>query len=69
MGKKVVIPEHPSNTFFAQFANTHMYSEPSQMVATLQAALAAEPSPMVRTQGLTHPGLALRSDWSSVLGL
>ena len=25
MGKKVIIPSHPSNVFFAQFSNTIMY--------------------------------------------
>ena len=46
MGKKVVIPDHPSNTFFKQFANTFMYTSPEHMVDTLNEALATEPAPM-----------------------
>lgn len=46
MCKKVVIPEHPSNTFFAQFSNTYMYRDPAEMVRLLHEALATEPVPM-----------------------
>lgn len=46
MGKSVVIPDHPSNIFFAQFANTHMYRDPVEMVALLRTALATEPAPL-----------------------
>ena len=40
MGKTVVIPEHPSNTFFAQFTNCHMYTDTAEMVRLLNDALA-----------------------------
>ena len=46
MGKKVVIPDHPSNTFFKQFTNTYMYSDPAELVPLLAEALAEEPTPM-----------------------
>ena len=46
MGKAVVIPDHPSNTFFRQFSNTYMYADPADLVPTLRRALAQEPQPM-----------------------
>mmetsp|Transcript_25531 Transcript_25531/g.46780 ORF Transcript_25531/g.46780 Transcript_25531/m.46780 type:complete len:315 (+) Transcript_25531:2-946(+) len=46
MGKIVIIPDHPSNTFFKQFSNTMMYQHPTELVPLLQKALAREPGPM-----------------------
>jgi len=46
MGKKVVIPDHPSNTFFKQFSNTYMYTDPNDLVPLLAEALREEPQPM-----------------------
>jgi digalactosyldiacylglycerol synthase len=46
MGKKVVIPEHPSNVFFKQFTNCVTYEAEENMVPTLQRALASEPVPL-----------------------
>ena len=46
MGKKVLIPRHPSNRFFEQFTNAHLYNDTSQMVPMLLDALATEPVPM-----------------------
>ena len=46
MGKTVVIPEHPSNTFFAQFTNCLMYQDTADMVQLLNKALATEPVAM-----------------------
>jgi len=46
MGKKVLIPDHPSNRFFKQFSNTIMYDDPTELVPLLREALASEPLPM-----------------------
>ena len=46
MGKKVVIPDHPSNQFFKQFSNTLMYTDPADLVPLLEKALASEPEKM-----------------------
>jgi len=46
MGKKVLIPDHPSNTFFKQFSNTITYTDKAQMVPLLREALLAPPLPM-----------------------
>ena len=46
MGKKVLIPDHPSNTFFKQFSNTIMYDDPKDIVPLLHEALATEPIKM-----------------------
>jgi len=46
MGKRVVIPEHPSNVFFKQFTNTLTYVGEEQMVPTLLEALASDPVPL-----------------------
>ena len=48
MGKKVVIPDHPSNTFFRQFSNTLMFdpANPAELVPTLRKALASDPTPL-----------------------
>jgi len=46
MGKKVLIPDHPSNIFFKQFTNTIAYSSTAELVPLLQEALASEPTPL-----------------------
>ena len=46
MGKKVLIPRHPSNLFFEQFSNVLMYEERSELAALLREALATPPLPM-----------------------
>lgn len=43
MGKFVVIPKHPSNTFFAQFQNCLMYNSPAEFCQQLQYAQSNEP--------------------------
>lgn len=50
MGKIVIIPDHPSNTFFKQFSNTMMYQNPRELVPLLREALAREPGPMPATE-------------------
>ena len=42
----MLIPRHPSNRFFEQFTNAHLYDDTSQMVPMLLDALATEPVPM-----------------------
>jgi len=46
MGKKVLIPEHPSNTFFMQFSNTISYKSNDQLVPLLIEALTSDPTPL-----------------------
>ena len=46
MGKKVLIPRHPSNVFFEQFANAIMYDETEQLVPKLAEALSSPPAPL-----------------------
>jgi len=46
MGKKVLIPDHPSNNFFKQFTNTISYQSTDQLVPLLLKALESEPAPM-----------------------
>ena len=46
MGKKVLIPDHPSNNFFKQFTNTISYTSTAQLVPLLVEALMTEPQPM-----------------------
>ena len=48
----MVIPDHPSNTFFKQFSNTVTYdpAQPAQLVPTLVAALEGDPRPMSRME-------------------
>ena len=43
MGKTVLIPRHPSNTFFEQFANTIVYNNRAQLVPFLAKALITTP--------------------------
>jgi len=46
MGKKVLIPRHPSNTFFEQFSNCIAYERPEDLGPLLVEALATAPKPM-----------------------
>ncbi|KAL3930996.1 MAG: hypothetical protein SGPRY_001306 [Prymnesium sp.] len=46
MGKKVLIPDHPSNQFFKQFTNTITYKSTEELVPLLMKALETEPVPM-----------------------
>lgn len=46
MGKKVVIPDHPSNQFFRQFANAILYSERTDLLPTVADALRTPPLPL-----------------------
>ena len=46
MGKKVVIPDHPSNRFFAQFTNAVLYEGSDGLVPALTEALRTPPAPM-----------------------
>ena len=44
--KKVVIPDHPSNQFFRQFANAILYSERTDLLPTVADALRTPPLPL-----------------------
>ena len=46
MGKFVIIPYHPSNTFFEQFPNSLMYKRKEEFVSQLKFALSNEPTPL-----------------------
>jgi len=46
MGKRVIIPDHPSNTFFKQFNNTMMYQDPREVVPLIYKALEMPPAPL-----------------------
>ncbi len=46
MGKWVVIPSHPSNTFFEQFPNCLMYRNRRGFVSQLKTALENDPPPL-----------------------
>ena len=46
MGKKVVIPDHPSNTFFKQFANAILYRHREDLIPELTTALRTPPAAM-----------------------
>jgi len=50
MGKFIIIPVHPSNTFFMQFDNCLSYSNKLEFVANLHWALHNEPSPLKSEQ-------------------
>ena len=52
MGKFVVIPVHPSNTFFLRFPNCLAYRNKFEFVANLRWALSHEPEPL--TPELAH---------------
>ena len=46
MGKKVLIPRHPSNGFFEQFSNAICFDDRSQLLPLLKEALATPPLPL-----------------------
>ena len=46
MGKKVLIPDHPSNSFFRQFSNAILYEHDRELVPLLRGALRTMPQPM-----------------------
>ncbi len=46
MGKFVIIPKHPSNTFFEQFPNCLIYKRKEEFVSKLQYAISNEPTPL-----------------------
>jgi len=46
MGKFVVLPKHPSNTFFEQFENCLAYETKAECVAKLQYAMENDPKPL-----------------------
>lgn len=46
MGKFVVIPEHPSNTFFLQFPNCLAYKSKKECVEKIKFALKNDPTPL-----------------------
>jgi len=52
MGKTVVCANHPSNEFFKQFPNCHMYNNGDEFVKQTLKALAEEPAPL--TDDLRH---------------
>ena len=54
MGKTVVIPRHPSNDFFEQFANTIVYDDRAQLVPLLREALAAPPRALTPAEQHAH---------------
>ena len=52
MGKIVICANHPSNDFFKQFPNCHMYNTSEEFVKLTLQALAEEPMPL--TDELRH---------------
>jgi hypothetical protein len=50
MGKFVIIPVHPSNTFFLRFPNCLAYRNKFEFVANLRWALTHEPEPLTPQQ-------------------
>ncbi|KAK9819394.1 hypothetical protein WJX81_002552 [Elliptochloris bilobata] len=46
MGKWLLCPVHPSNTFFATFANCLIYTSPANFAAQLRVAESADPGPL-----------------------
>ena len=46
MGKRVVLPRHPSNAFFASFSNAILYDTPDELLPALERALATPPLPL-----------------------
>ena len=69
MGKFVVLPKHPSNTFFLQFSNCLAYETKAECVEKLQWALENDPKPLSEeeTFQLTWEGANERLFDSSVL--
>ena len=53
MGKFVIIPQHPSNTFFEQFPNCLVYKRKEEFVSQLQFALSNDPTPLSQEQSYT----------------
>mmetsp|Transcript_10963 Transcript_10963/g.15448 ORF Transcript_10963/g.15448 Transcript_10963/m.15448 type:complete len:831 (+) Transcript_10963:293-2785(+) len=58
MGKFVIIPVHPSNTFFLRFPNCLAYRNKFEFVANLRWALSHEPEPLT-------PELAYEFTWEA----
>eukprot|EP00797_Seminavis_robusta_P017704 Sro264_g102430.1 Digalactosyldiacylglycerol synthase 1, chloroplastic (714) ;mRNA; f:4780-6921 len=52
MGKFVIIPDHPSNSFFHQFPNCLLYKTKAEFVDFLQYAITHDPEPL--RQELIH---------------
>ena len=50
MGKKVLLPRHPSNTFFEQFTNAIMYDDRSELTPLLIEALKTPPAPLTEEE-------------------
>jgi len=50
MGKKVLIPDHPSNLFFKQFSNAILYDDPAQLGSLISEALATPPAAMTKME-------------------
>jgi len=46
MGKFVIIPDHPSNSFFHQFPNCFIYKSKAEFVEFLEYAMTHEPEPL-----------------------
>jgi hypothetical protein len=46
MGKFVILPEHPSNSFFEDFPNALFYQNPGEFVTRLQYARQYAPEPL-----------------------
>jgi len=46
MGKFVIIPNHPSNTFFQQFPNCLMYKDDDEFLLQLEFAVSHDPEPL-----------------------
>lgn len=46
MGKYVIIPDHPSNTFFKRFPNCLLYKSKMEFVDFLQYAITHQPEPL-----------------------
>jgi hypothetical protein len=53
MGKFVIIPSHPSNTFFQQFPNCLMYDSKAHFVTRLQYAMENTPLPLSEVHSFT----------------
>lgn len=53
MGKFVVLPSHPSNDFFAQFANCLTYTNKEEFVGNLYYALTHSPEPLSEEEAFT----------------
>ena len=53
MGKFVIIPSHPSNTFFQQFPNCLIYGSKARFVSQLQYAMENNPLPLSEDHSFT----------------